>query len=107
MIERGGQWYTSLILKIITINYMKKTAKYYAANPKAKAKKDAYRKKYNKTKKATAGRVEDNKANRKAGTYGNGDGKDYDKTTKKMEPASKNRGRKQASRKVGSKRKKK
>lgn len=86
---------------------MKKTAAYYKSNPEAKAKKDAYNKKYNKKKKAVAGRVADNKANRKAKTYGNGDGKDYDKTTGKMEPASKNRGRKQKSRLKGSTRKKK
>lgn len=84
-----------------------KTQTYLDKNPDARAKKAAYQKKYNKKKKAVAGRVADNKANRKAGTYGNGDGKDYDKTTGKMEPASKNRGRKQKSRLKGATRKKK
>lgn len=91
----------------ITTDKMAKSKEYYDKNPAAKAKKDAYNKKYNKKKKAVAGRVADNKANRKAKTYGNGDGKDYDKTTGKMEPASKNRGRKQKSRLKGSTRKKK
>lgn len=55
---------------------MKKTAKYYKDNPKAKAKKDAYQKEYNKKPEQVKKRVELNKVNRDRGTYGNGDGLD-------------------------------
>ena len=75
---------------------MKKTAKYYAENPKARAKKNAYQKEYNKSPEAVKHRVECNKANRKAGTYGNGDGKDASHTKSGkivMEKASTNRAR--------------
>ena len=47
-----------------------KGAKYANGNYKAQ------QKKYNKTKKGLALRVNANKLNRKLGTYGNGDGKD-------------------------------
>ena len=50
---------------------MAKTSEYYKSNPKAKAKRLKQQKRYNKTKKGNA-----NKLNRKLGTYGNGDGKD-------------------------------
>ena len=49
---------------------------------------------YNRTKKGTALRVNANKANRKLGTYGNGDGKDAAHTSKnraKLESPSTNR----------------
>lgn len=60
------------------------------------AKKKAYDKKYHSTTERKKYRAELNKANRKAGTYGNGDGKDM--SHKKggglvKEPASKNRAR--------------
>ena len=55
---------------------MKETAKYYKDNPKAKAKKDAYQKEYNKKPEQVKKRVELNKINRDRGTYGNGDGLD-------------------------------
>lgn len=79
---------------------------YYDQNPASKAKKSAYNAEYNKSAEATAGRVEDNKANREAGTYGNGDGLDYQKKGKdkgKMVSASKNRARNEKSRLKGSK----
>ena len=57
-----------------------KSAKYYAANPEARKKKDAYNKKYNKKPSAVKKRTEANAANRKAGTYGNGDGLDMSHT---------------------------
>jgi hypothetical protein len=53
-----------------------KSAKYYSKNPKAKAKKAAYDKKYHSTPKRRKYRADLNKKNREAGTYGNGDGKD-------------------------------
>ena len=55
---------------------MAKTSEYYKSNPDAKAKRLKQQKKYNKTKKGLALRVNANKLNRKLGTYGNGDGKD-------------------------------
>lgn len=81
-----------------------KSAKFYNSNPSAKAKKDAYNKTYQKKDSAVKKRVEANRANRKAGTYGNGDGKDYDHRTKRMVKASVNRGAKEKSRLKGSKR---
>ena len=83
---------------------VKKTQKYYDKNPSAKAKKNAYNAEYNKKPSAVKKRVEANKANRKAGTYGNGDGKDFDHAVNRMVPQSTNRGRKEKSRVKGSKR---
>lgn len=71
-----------------------KSAKYYASNPKAKAKKLAYDKNYQKKK--VSNRVQSNAANRKAGTYGNGDNKDASHTKSgsiRMENRSTNRAR--------------
>ena len=55
---------------------MAETAKYYRSNPKAKQKRLKQQKRYNKTKKGLALRVNANRLNRDLGTYGNGDGKD-------------------------------
>ncbi len=52
------------------------TAKYYRSNPEARAKRLKQQKRYNKTKKGLALRVNANRLNRQLGTYGNGDGKD-------------------------------
>jgi hypothetical protein len=74
-----------------------KTAKYYAANPEAAAKRRKQQRKYNKTAKGLMIRTAANKLNRKLGTYGNGDGKDAShtgKNTGKLESPSKNRARK-------------
>ena len=49
------------------------TSSYYKKNPKAKAKRNAQQKRYNKSGK---GNAISKKANRALGTYGNGDGKD-------------------------------
>ena len=51
---------------------MAKTSEYYKSNPDAKAKRLKQQKKYNKTKKGLALRVNANKLNRQLGTYGNG-----------------------------------
>lgn len=56
------------------------SAKYFQSNPKAKAKKDAYNKEYHSTPERRKYRSELNKANRKAGTTGNKDGKDMSHT---------------------------
>ena len=55
---------------------MAKTSEYYKSNPKAKANRLKQQKKYNKTKKGLALRVNANRLNRQLGTYGNGDGLD-------------------------------
>ena len=53
-----------------------RTSKFYKDNPEAKVKRLQYQKKYNKQSMQIQKRVELNKINRDAGTYGNGDGKD-------------------------------
>ena len=73
-----------------------KSAKYYASNPEARAKKAKYDTKYHSSDKRNKYRAELNQKNRDAGTYGNGDKKDVshkkDGTTV-MEAQSKNRAR--------------
>lgn len=73
-----------------------RTAKYYKENPKAAEKHREYQRKLNKDPKQVAYRSELNSANRKAGTYGNGDGKDMSHTKKGklvLEKAKTNRAR--------------
>lgn len=73
-----------------------RSARYYASNPKARAKKKKYDTAYHSTAKRRKYRSQLNKANRKAGTYGNGDGKDMSHTKSGKlvkESASKNRAR--------------
>ena len=55
---------------------MAKTSEYYKKNPKAAAKRRTQHKKYNKTPKGLAIRVNANNLNRKLGTYGHRDGMD-------------------------------
>jgi len=71
------------------------SAKFFRKNPKSKAKKDAYNKEYHATEERKTYRAKLNKANRDAGTYGNGDGKDmsHGKGGLKKESQSKNRAR--------------
>jgi hypothetical protein len=57
-----------------------KSAKYFAENPEARAKKNAYNKEYHSTPSRVKYREKLNAANRKSGTYGNGDGKDKSHT---------------------------
>ncbi len=75
---------------------MKKTAKYYAENPKARAKKAAYDKEFGKKPEQRAKRAELVKINRKNGTYGNRDGMDWSHTKNGvvLKTASENRGSK-------------
>jgi hypothetical protein len=86
-----------------------KTAKYYAANPKARKKHVEYQKKHNKKPKEVAKRKELIKARRKRGIYGKGGGDLHHGKNGKLirEAPSKNRGRAEKSRLKGSKRKKK
>ena len=55
---------------------MGETAKYYQKNRGARLRRLEQQRKYNKTKKGLALRVNANRLNRQLGTYGNGDGKD-------------------------------
>jgi hypothetical protein len=57
-----------------------KSAKYFASHPEARAKKNAYNKEYHSDPDRVNYREDLNKANRKAHTYGNGDGKDMSHT---------------------------
>lgn len=76
---------------------LSRSAKYYRDNPEARAKKNAYQKKFNKKKSQSKSRVELNRLNRLFGTYGNGDKLDVSHRSGKktrLEPQSKNRGSK-------------
>jgi hypothetical protein len=57
-----------------------KSAIYFQKNAEARKKKNAYNTAYHATPERKKYRVKLNKANRKAGTYGNGDGKDMSHT---------------------------
>lgn len=57
-----------------------KSAIYFQKNPEARKKKNAYNTSYHATPERKKYRVRLNKANRQAGTYGNGDGKDMSHT---------------------------
>ena len=73
-----------------------RSARYYAANPAARKKKNKYNTKYHSTKKRKKYRAELNKDNRRRGTYGNGDGRDVSHTRSGrtvLEKASSNRAR--------------
>lgn len=59
-----------------------KTSKFYASNPVARKKRQKAQAEINKKPEQVKYRVELNKANRKAGTYGNGDGIDMSHTKK-------------------------
>ena len=71
----------------------KSSAEYYRDNKESYAKKLAKQKEINKKPSEIKKRVELTKINREKGTYGNGDGKDYDHATKRMVDKSVNRGR--------------
>lgn len=57
-----------------------RSAKYYAANPDARKKKNEYNTEYHSSPDRKKYRASLNRANRKANTYGNGDGKDMSHT---------------------------
>jgi hypothetical protein len=71
-----------------------KTKKYYDENPEAYEKKKDYDKKYHSTRERKQYRAFLNKKNRQAGTYGNGDGKDWDHEEKRFISAVRNRTKK-------------
>lgn len=82
------QWFSLSLLKFITMRNKlarkslgkSRSAKYYAANPDARKKKNQYDAEYHSTTSRKSYRAKLNKANRQAGTYGNGDGKDMSHT---------------------------
>lgn len=57
-----------------------RSSKYFAANPEAREKKNDYNGEYHSTPERNKYRAKLNMANKKAGTYGNGDGKDMSHT---------------------------
>jgi len=59
---------------------LSKSALYFRSHPEARKKKNDYNTKYHATPERKKYRVKLNKANRDAGTYGNGDGKDMSHT---------------------------
>lgn len=74
---------------------LSRTARYYRDNPKARKKRNAYQKKYNKKKSEIQRRIELNRINRQRGTYGNGDNRDASHTSSGrivMRNQSRNRG---------------
>lgn len=71
-----------------------KSARYYAENPDAREKKKSYDTGYHSTTERKKYRAFLNKKNRDAGTYGNGDGKDYDHDERRMISSSRNRSKK-------------
>ena len=75
---------------------VKRTAKFYATHPEARAKKAAYDKKNDARPERRARRAELVKINRDRGTEGNGDGKDWSHTKNGvvLKKASVNRGSK-------------
>jgi hypothetical protein len=71
-----------------------KSAKYYAANPESRKKKQAYDAKLNRRPEQVKKRVESNAARRSAKAAGkNVKGKDYDHAVKRFVPVKTNRGR--------------
>tara|TARA_R100000951_G_scaffold60223_2_gene50634 strand:- start:4378 stop:5034 length:657 start_codon:yes stop_codon:yes gene_type:complete len=67
------------------------STKYYRENPEARKKKNAYNTEYHSTPSRIKYRAELNQKNRDAGTYGNGDGQDYDHTEGRFMDQSRNR----------------
>jgi len=59
---------------------LSKSALYFRNNPEARKKKNEYNTEYHSSPERKKYRVKLNKANRDAGTYGNGDGKDMSHT---------------------------
>jgi hypothetical protein len=94
-IERS--WLSSIgvrFLKRRDVKARSRTTEYYANNPEARDKKKAYDTKYHSTEERKKYRAFLNKKNRDAGTYGNGDGKDYDHDEARMIMARRNRSKK-------------
>ena len=67
------------------------TSEYFKKNPESAEKRRKYQRKYNKSEERKKYRAFLNKKNRDAGTYGNGDGQDYDHAEKRFMSAKRNR----------------
>lgn len=76
-----------------------KSARHYRRNRASAEKKKAYDKAYHSTPERRRYRAALNRKNRENGTYGNGDGKDFDHAVNKMVDQSTNRGRNSRNRK--------
>lgn len=84
---------------------LKRTARFYKKNSASRKKKNQYQKKYNSTEAEKENRRELGKIRYKAKKAGkNIKNKDFDHSTGKFEKSSVNRGRKEKSRRKGSKR---
>lgn len=70
------------------------SAKYFDENPEARRKKNEYNKRYHATPERRKYRAFLNRKNREAGTYGNGDGKDWDHDERRMISEKRNRSKK-------------
>lgn len=71
-----------------------KSKEYYDKNPKAKKLKKKYDTEYHSTPERKKYRAYLNKKNRDAGTYGNGDGMDYDHAERRFIKKERNRSKK-------------
>ena len=71
-----------------------KSKEYYDKNPKSKKLKKKYDTEYHSTAERKKYRAFLNKKNREAGTYGNGDGMDYDHAEKRFIKKERNRSKK-------------
>jgi hypothetical protein len=71
-----------------------KSTKFYRDNAESRAKKGKYDKKYHSTPARRRYRSFLNRKNREAGTYGNGDGKDWDHGLRRMISQTLNRSKK-------------
>ena len=74
---------------------LSRSAKYYRDNPEARKRKNEYQADFNKRRDQVRNRVELNRENRDAGTYGNGDRMDVSHTANGeivLRPQSSNRG---------------
>ena len=95
----NGSWKGSVDVPRKTIKFqsggtISKSAKYYKENPEERKKKGKYDKAYHSTPMRKKYRAELNRKNREAGTYGNGDGKDWDHGVRRMISQSVNRSKK-------------
>ena len=92
----SGSWKGPINVPRKTVKYqsggtVSKSAKYYQENPEARKKKAQYDTEYHSTPSRRKYRAELNQKNREAGTYGNGDGKDWDHGVRRMISQSANR----------------
>jgi len=95
----NGSWKGPVDVPRKTIKFksggtVSRSARYYQENPESRKKKAQYDTKYHSTPSRRKYRSFLNKKNREAGTYGNGDGKDWDHGVRRMISQSLNRSKK-------------